>query len=216
MIRLVTIEREYACGAAEVAKLVAERKGWKLWDQLLTDEIARLMDCESSAVQAREERRDPLYYRMFKSFLRGSFEGTLNAPRLKLVDAECIREMSERLVRQLADLGNAVIVGRGSAYYLGDRRDAFHVFLYAPFEHKVRRLESAGKPEKEAIELVESVDRERSAFIKQKFNIEWPSRPFFDVMVNTAMGIEASAEIILESAAAFEKHSIASMPKSAS
>jgi shikimate kinase len=208
MIRLITIEREYASGAAEVAKLVAERKGWKLWDQLLTDEIARLMDCESSVVEAREERRDPLHYRMFKSFLRGSFEGSLNAPRLKLVDAKCIREMSERLVRQVADIGNAVIVGRGSAYYLSERRDAFHVFLYAPFEHKVRRLESAGKPEKEALELAESVDQERSAFIKQHFNIEWPARAFFDVMVNTAIGIETSAEIILDSVAAFEKQSL--------
>jgi len=33
-----------------------------------------------------------------------------------------------------------VIVGRGSAYYLGNRSDVFHVFIYAPFDEKVRRL----------------------------------------------------------------------------
>lgn len=208
MIRVITIEREYGCGGAEIAKLVAERKGWKLWDQLLTDEIARVMDCESSAVEEREERRDPLYYRLFKSFLRGSFEGSLNAPRLKMVDAECVREIVERLVGQIADGGNAVIVGRGSAYYLRQRRDAFHAFVYAPFEDKVQRLRGDGKSEQDASDLAESVDRERAAFIKQHFGIEWPTRAFYDVMVNTTLGIETNAEIILDAVAVFEKHAL--------
>lgn len=205
MIRVITIEREYASGGADVARLVAERKGWKLWDQLLTDEIARMMDCESSAVEECEERRDPLYYRLFKSFLRGSFEGSLNAPRLKMVDAECVREIVEKLVRQIGEMGNAVIVGRGSAYYLREHTDAFHAFAYAPFESKVRRLREAGKSEEQAIELAESVDRERAAFIKQHFGLEWPSRPLYDLMFNTEHGAEANAEILLNAIAVLEK-----------
>jgi hypothetical protein len=47
-----------------VAEKVAGRLGWKLWDQLLTEEIPRLAHCESSVVQNREERRDSLYYRL--------------------------------------------------------------------------------------------------------------------------------------------------------
>ncbi len=140
MIRVLTIEREYGSGGADIAKKLAGRLGWKLWDQLMTDQIARLMDCESRAVEQHEEKRDPLYYRLFKAFMRGSFEGSLNAPRLKIVDAECIREVAERVVRAAAKEGNSVIVGRGSAYYLKGHADAFHVFVYAPFEEKVNRL----------------------------------------------------------------------------
>ena len=103
------------------------------------------MDCDSRAVEEHEERRDPLHYRLFKAFMRGSFEGSLNAPRLKMVDADCIREVAERVVTAAAKAGNSVIVGRGSAYYLHDRPDAFHVFVYAPFEAKVQRLRAAGK-----------------------------------------------------------------------
>ena len=40
MIRIITIEREYGCGGGVIAKKVADRLGWKLWDQLLTCEIA--------------------------------------------------------------------------------------------------------------------------------------------------------------------------------
>jgi Cytidylate kinase-like family len=66
-----------------IAEKVASRLGWKLWDQLLTDEIARRMDCEGSDVEKHEEKRDPAFYRLLKSFMRGSFEGSLNARRLK-------------------------------------------------------------------------------------------------------------------------------------
>src|SRR6266566_5782342 len=79
MIRIITIEREYGSGAAAIAETLAERLGWKLWDQLLTEEIARLAHCERSAVEKREERRDPLYYRLLKSFARGSYEGSRGA-----------------------------------------------------------------------------------------------------------------------------------------
>ena len=151
MIRVLTIEREYGSGGADIAEKLAERLGWKLWDQLLTNEIARLMDCPSRTVEQHEERRDPLHYRLFKAFMRGSFEGSLNAPRMKIVDADCIREVTERVVTAAAKEGNSVIVGRGSAYYLHDRPDAFHVFVYAPFEEKVNRLRAMGKSEEEAI-----------------------------------------------------------------
>jgi cytidylate kinase len=205
MIKVLTIEREYGSGGADIARKLAERLGWKLWDQLLTDEIARLMDCESRAVAQREERRDPLYYRLFKAFMRGSFEGSLNAPRLKMVDADCIREVAERVVTAAAKEGNSVIVGRGSAYYLRDRPDAFHVFVYARFEEKVNRLRRMGKNHEEAVQLAETVDSDRAAFIKQYFGVEWPARHFFHLMINSTIGDEAVVQTILNGVAGFEK-----------
>jgi cytidylate kinase len=205
MIRVLTIEREYGSGGADIARKLAGRLGWKLWDQLMTDEIARQMDCDSRAVEQHEERRDPLYYRLFKAFMRGSFEGSLNAPRMKIVDAECIREVAERVVRAAAKDGNSIIVGRGSAYYLRDRPDAFHVFVYAPFEEKVNRLRAMGKKEEEAIELAETVDRDRAAFIKQYFDVAWPARHFFHLMINSTIGDEAVVQTIIDAVAAFEK-----------
>ena len=205
MIRVITIEREYGSGGADIAKKVAERLGWKLWDQLLTSEIARLMDCDCRAVEEREEKRDPLTYRLFKAFMRGSHEGTQNAPRLKMVDADCIREVAERVVKGAAKEGECVIVGRGSAYYLQDRRDAFHVFIYAPFEHKVRRLQADGKSERRAAELAETVDRDRADFIKKYFDVEWPDRHRFHLMINSALGEDVAVETILNGVALFQK-----------
>ena len=121
---------------------------------------------------------------------------------MKIVDAECIREVAERVVRAAAKEGNSVIVGRGSAYYLRDRPDAFHVFVYAPFEEKVNRLQATGKTETEAVELAETVDRDRAAFIKQYFDIDWPTRQFFHLMINSTIGDEAVVQMILNGLAA--------------
>jgi cytidylate kinase len=205
MVRLVTIEREYGSGGAEIARKVADRLGWKLWDHLLTEEIARLMDCPSRAVEEHEEKTDSLQYRLFKSFMRGSFEGALNAPRLKMVDADCIRQMAQRAVLSAAEQGYGVIVGRGSAYYLSDRPDAFHVFLYASFDERVRRLQAQGKTESEARELAETVDRGRAEYIKKYFDVEWPARHYFHLMINTGLGDDITVETILHSISILER-----------
>jgi cytidylate kinase len=201
MIRIITVEREFGSGGGVIAAALAARLGWTLWDQRLTDEIARRMDCDRRAVEAREERPDPTYYRLFRAFMRGTFEGNVNAPRLRLVDTDCVREFARAIQLEAAEAGNSVMVGRGSAYYLGDRRDAFHVFIYAPFAHKVRRLLSIGKSEQEANELADTVDRDRAAFIKRSFDLEWPAIHRFHLMVNSSIGDGVATETILDAVA---------------
>jgi cytidylate kinase len=198
MIRIVTIEREYGCGGGEIAQQVAEQLGWKLWDHLLTEEIARLANCPKAVVADREERTDPLYYRLFKSFLRGSYEGSINAHKLNLVDSESISKITKRVVDHASDTGNAVIVGRGAQHFLRDRQDTLRLFLYAPKEDKVRRLMARGKSDKEAQQLVDTVDRERGDFIQKYFHVEWPDRAIYHAMINTAISNTAVVKMILE------------------
>jgi cytidylate kinase len=204
-VRVVTIEREFGSGAAGIAKLLAERLGWKLWDQLLTEEIARLAQCDRSEVAQREERMDPLYYRLLKSFLRGSFEGSLNVHRLRLLDADVIVKLTRSIVHAVAEKGNCVIVGRGSAFFLANRTDAFHVFIYAPYEDKVRRLVRGGTAPGEAARLVETVDRERADFIRKYFDKEWPCRRLYHLMINSRLGDEAVIQTILNGIATHDK-----------
>jgi cytidylate kinase len=198
MIKIVTIEREYGSGGGEMAQLLAKQLGWKLWDHLLTEEIARLAECPKAVVEVREERTDPLYYRLFKSFLRGSYEGSINAHKLKLVDSESILKFTERVVQHAAKTGNCVIVGRGSQQFLKNRQDTLRVFLYAPRQDKARRLLARGKSEKQAELLVDTVDRERADFIQKYFHVEWPDRAIYHTMINTVIGDEAVLHIILD------------------
>src|SRR6201993_1262799 len=182
----------------EIAQLVANHLGWKLWDQRLTEEIARLANCPKAVVEAREERNDPLYYRLFKSFLRGSYEGSINAPKLNLVDSETILRTTRRVVEHAAQRGNCVIVGRGSQQFLRNRPDTLRVFLYAPREDKVRRLIARGKTEKDAQERVDTVDHDRVEFIQKYFGVDWPDRTAYHAMINTTTGDQCVAHMILD------------------
>ena len=198
MITIITVEREYGSGGSEIAQLLSERLGWKLWDNLLTEEIARLARCPKAVVEVREERNDPLYYRLFKSFLRGSYEGSINAHKLNLVDSETIVKLTERVVRHAASAGKCIIVGRGSQHFLENNPETLRVFLYAPRGAKVRRVMSRGKTESEAQELVDTVDRDRVDFIQRYFHVEWPTRSVYHIMLNTSVGEGAVVQAILQ------------------
>ena len=196
MIRIITIEREYGSGAAQIAEKLAARLGWKLWDQLLTGEIARLAHCEQSAIEKREERRDPFYYRLLKSFALGSYEGSPSVP-VDVLDADSIVRISERVVEQAAASKQCVIVGRGSQHFLRARDDTLRFFLYASREEKIRRLVSQDNSDGAAETLVNTVDRERAAFIKRYFHAEWPNRSVYHAMINTDLGDETVVRAIL-------------------
>jgi cytidylate kinase len=188
MIRVITIEREYGAGGGRVAQKVAESLGWKLWDQLFTCEIARIANCERSEVAGREERVDPLYYRLIKSVMRGSFEGNLNLRSLHCLDADSILRITKQITEDAAAEGNCVMVGRGSQHHLRDRADTLRIFLFAPREDKIRRLVAENIPREEAARLVDTVDQERSDFIEKYFEMEWPDRSLYHALLNTAAG----------------------------
>jgi cytidylate kinase len=196
VIEIITIEREYGSGAGAIAEKLAKRLGWNLWDEQLTQGIARLAHCDPPTVLKREERRDPLYYRLFKSFALGSYEGSRGAP-VETLDADSIVRTSERVVEQAASSGKAVIVGRGSQHFLRKRDDTLRIFLYAPRQEKVQRLISQGESATNAESLVETVDHERAAFIKNYFHVEWPNRSIYHAMINTTLGEEKVIQAIL-------------------
>jgi cytidylate kinase len=196
VFRLITIEREYGCGGGAIAAQLADYLGWKLWDRLLTEEIARMANVDAATVRRCDERMDSRFYRLAKTFWRGSYEPR-SALENRAFDTDCMVEMMEEITAKIAHEGNAVVVGRGAPYFLRDQSDAFHVFLYAPRSEKIRRLLLDGLPRSEAEERVETIDRERIAFVKHYFNADWPTRSLYHVMINTALGDKAVIETIL-------------------
>jgi len=201
MIQAITIEREFGCGGSEIASLLAQRLGWKLWDHELTQEIARLTNSTPQAVQKREWKDDPAVYRVFKSFLRGAFEGAIPpTDRLELLDARRIATVSEQVVNHALSSGPCVIVGRGSQYFLRNRKDVFRTFLYASRDYKIHRLICGGTPERDAIEQVHTTDRDRAAFIKKYLKLNWPDHHLYHAMFNTEMGHDYVTEILVHCA----------------
>ena len=202
MIRIITIEREYGSGGTPIAEKLADRLGWKLWDQSLTAEIARLAQVDHTEVERLDERCDSLFYRLMKVYMRGSYERSLPVAGLDHFDADSMVAFMRRVIERAAAEGNCVIVGRGSTYSLRDRDDAYHVFIYAPWDEKIRRVRALGKSQAEAEELVSTIDRERATFIQKYFGKEWPNRHLYHQMINSKIGDDRVIEAILQGVAA--------------
>ncbi len=113
MFRIVTIEREFGSGAARIAVQLASRLGWKVWDKLLTDEIARIAQVHPSAVKRCDERMDSRLHRLAKVFWRGSYERT-SPLSSQMFDTDRMMTMMQDIMDHIGQEGNAVIVGRGA------------------------------------------------------------------------------------------------------
>jgi cytidylate kinase len=209
MFRIVTLEREFGCGCGRIGSELARNLGWKLWDQNLTCEIARRANVDESEVALCEERVDSRLYRLAKTFWRGSYERSLPLDSSHAFDTDRMIAVVEEIMRGIADEGNAVVVGRGAPYFMRGRADTFSVFTYAPQQEKMRRLLAMGKSQEEAEDLLQTVDKERIAFVKHYFNADWPSRSLYHLMINTSIGDEHVIGTILETMHALESRTSA-------
>lgn len=206
MFRIVTVEREFGCGAPAIAADLARSLGWKLWDQELTQEIAKVANVDCSEVERHEEKVDSRLYRIARVFWRGSYERATPLSEAQAFDADCMLRMMQEIMERIAQEGNAVIVGRGAPYLLRERSDSFHVFMYAPRPEKIRRVMAGGKSAKEAEELVDSIDRERMAYVKHYFDAEWPNRTLYHLMINTAIGYQNVLDCMLRTMRLLNEH----------
>ncbi len=204
MIRVITVEREYGSGGLEIASRLAESLGWELVDNILVQKVAEQCRVKSSLAQCYDERRDPWYHRLGKAFWRGSPEVVLEPVQSQAFDSDLMVGHVRKLIEAAAERGNCVIVGRGAACILSRRMDAFHCFVYGCRTEKLEYARQHISPEVSA-EKLERVDKERAAYIREYFGLEWDNRKLYDLMINSAVGHEAVANAVI-SAAGLQKN----------
>jgi cytidylate kinase len=199
MVRVITVEREYGSAGVEIAQGLAERLGWELVDHALVRKVAQECNVESSLVESHDERCDPWYHRLSKAFWQGAPERTLAPSSSQGFDCEEMVEHVCKLIEEAADRGNCVIVGRGAACILSSRIDAFHIFVYGCRKEKLEYARKQICPET-TLEKMEHVDRDRAAYIRRYFGLEWDNRKLYDLMINSAVGIEAVVNAVIDAA----------------
>jgi cytidylate kinase len=197
MKQILLIDREFGAGGSTIGEKLAERLGWKLLDEALTQEIARLAKIPVDVCQRREERADPWLQRLVHVIWRGTFDQNLPSPDLAILNSDRLVSIVQKVIQEAAEKKPCIIVGRGAPYFLRERTDTFSVFLYASRELKFRRILKRVGNEKEAVELLDSMDDDRRKFVKHYFGHEWPNRQLFHSMFNTGIGDDDTVEAIL-------------------
>ena len=199
MKQILLIDREFGAGGMTIAEMLSRRLNWKLFDDELSYEIARLAKIPVEVCRKREERKDPILQRLINLIWRGSFDRNLPSPDLAILDTDRLVSIIEQVVRKAAETRPCIMVGRGAHWFLRERTDILTIFLYASRDLKYHRiLKRVGGNEKEALELVDTQDEDRRKFVKHYFGHDWPKRELYHAMINTGIGDENTADVILQ------------------
>ncbi|MGO8815990.1 MAG: AAA family ATPase [Terriglobia bacterium] len=200
MFRVVTFAREYGSGGGRIAQMVAARLGWKLLDRCLVEKIAETARIDPRVAEKFDERPDPWFDRLAEVFwkspgLRGYMAGQVPSR----FDGEVAAHMTQRIIEEAAEIGDCVIVGRGSQCILQQREDVFHVFVYAPRGQRLSRLlhRDAHLSKAEAEKKLDAEDQVRAAYVRDYYREDWQNRHLYQLMLSSCLGEKEAASIIL-------------------
>ena len=195
--RVVTVAREYGSGGAAIGARLAERLGFQLLDHALLERIAAEARIDPDLAEKLDEHVDPWARRIGRALWYGGFEAVAVVDENDVVDSDRVAGLSGRIVEEAASAGGCVIVGRGGQCLLRGRPDAFHVFVYAPREERMRRLRARLGPGADLELALEEIDRERGAYTRRHFGEDRWNPHLYHLMVNAALGEEAAVSAIL-------------------
>ncbi len=203
VFRALTVEREYGGGGSLIAQRAAEILGWNLLDGALVEAVARIARVDTETVRRYDEQVDPWWRRFHRNGLwAAAVQAGVAITDAEFFDSETVAGVAQRVIARAAATGNCVIVGRGGQCALQDRSDVLHVFVYGPWHERVSRVRSRIKPAQNAAELIQSSDEERASYIRTYYGCNWKDPRLYQMMINSQIGIESAAFLIVEAALA--------------
>jgi cytidylate kinase len=180
--------------------MLAGRLGWKLLDRCLVEKIAETARVEPELAEKVDERLDPWFNRLAEVFWKApGLRGYIGGPVPNWFDAEAAADLTHRIIDEAAEIGDCVIVGRGSQCILQKREDAFHVFIYAPRSQRLARVLSrdARLSKAEAEKKLVAEDAARAAYVRDHFGEDWQNRHLYHLMISSCLGEKEAVSIIL-------------------
>lgn len=196
--KVLTVSREFGSGGGRIARIVAEKLGWKLLDGELIDAIAAASNVDPKVVSSYDEHVEGWLRRMNRQAMRGAALAAGVVPtRDSVFDPDVAAELSRQIIEQAYTDGGCVIVGRGSQFILQNKPDAYHVFVYAPFKERVHRLRTRLEPGAKVEQRIHTVDGERALYLRQRFGREWNDLHLYDLMISSCENEDRTAGVIL-------------------
>ncbi len=204
MFRVLTIAREYGSGGAVLGRRVSEKLGWKLLDKVFIENIARAAKVDPQLARRFDERTDSWLERLAHQgagLWRGAFEGAVVVSPPDFFDAETMASLAHHLIEEAYRRGNCVIVGRGAQCVLQNHKDAFHVFIYAPWAERVARIRERLPGQANVEELIRATDRQRADYIRTYFRCNWMDPHLYHLMICSGLGEDQVESTIMEALA---------------
>lgn len=182
---VIVIGRQYGSGGHDIGKMLADRFGYKFYDQEIIEMAAGTTGMTSEFIGKREESMtNSLLYDLVNQMYQYGNEKE-EAPKDKIFEAE------SQVIRELADKGDCVIIGRCSDYVLREDSRVLKVFFTAPIESRIKHvMNRLGITEKEAQHKISREDKMRADNYRYYTGRMWGAAASFDITLNTDLGME--------------------------
>ena len=187
---IITIAREHGSSGKQIGRIVAEKLGIPFYYK------------EMTALAAKECGFDT----EFISDINTNAPAILHSLYLNTEVIQRAMVAQEKAIKKIAEQGSCVIIGRGADYILRDCEDLLRVFVYAPDDFRIERImEVYGDSYDDAKKNIRRSDEARASYYKSVSGLEWGERQNYDLVVNSALGLEETAEYICSYARAWQK-----------
>lgn len=193
MKRFITISREFGSGGHSIGQKVAEKLNLKFYDQTLLEKIAQETGLSAEYIESSE-------YAPVKNSLL--FDLVVNRSLINYAEpspADMVYFAQAKIIKEIAEKENCVIVGRCSDYILRDRKDALHVFIYADLDNRSKRiLERYGESDKPILKRIEDKDARRKIYYSHYTDRPWGVPQNYHVSLSSsALGEDACVNTIV-------------------
>jgi cytidylate kinase len=176
--RFLTISRDEGTLGDEIAKSLAERLGWRLYDKEIVNHIANNNHVREDLVRQLDEKDRGMIHETILRMLRMPE----SAPFGSL-------EYHESLLKTLATIaahGDAILVGRGANFVLLHLEQGLHVRIIGSMEARIHRLSKAWQVSSEITrQRIAAIDADRRAFIRHHFKQDVNDPRYFNLLINT-------------------------------
>ena len=200
--QIITISRAFGSGGHTIGQEVAKRLGIPFYDKELVDEVAKQSGFHADFIKEAGE-----YAPVSSSFL---FSIAVSPNPLSTMHTMSMADQlfvyQTNVIRNLAEEGPCVIVGRCADYILREREDALHVFIHADMAYRAERIvrlygETKQTPDKRLAEK----DNKRKVYYKHYTNRNWGDAQNYHLCLNSGLiGIDKCTDIIVDVAQMYE------------
>lgn len=195
MKKIITISREFGSGGRTIGRMVAEKLGYEFYDKELVKKVAVESGLHEDFVEQNGE------YASAKNWFTYVFQsmGTQGVMNGMSMD-DFLWAMQRKVINDLADKGNCVIVGRCADYILKDREDTLNVFVHADKKARAERIVRLyGMTEKSPEKRLDEKDQRRKVYYKHYTDRAWGVSQNYDISLNSgAIGIQKCVDIIVD------------------
>ena len=194
---IYTIEREFGSGGHIVGEKLAKLLNIPFYDSQIVDMAAKNAGVSRKIVEGFDEKPTNSF---LYSLVMGSYTaaGSLtHSSDLNMSDKLFMEEA--KIIREAADNGPCVVVGRCGSYVLRERTDVVRVFCMADLDFRIHHaINDLGMEERRIEDAILKRDKKRASYFNYYTGKRWSDASSYDLCVSTSsVGIDGAVETVL-------------------